>query len=98
MTRKTRYPVFIMLALLLLMVAGFDSSAFARHRRRCCGFGGFGVAFNNPCPCPAPCPVSCPAPCPVVAIPAPCPCPAPCPSPTPVTPCPSPTSSALLTP
>jgi hypothetical protein len=95
MTSRTRYPVFIALALLLMSVAGLDSSAYARHRRYrdgCCP-----VAIN-PCPtCPAPAPViscpapqpviSCPAPAPVISCPAPQPvisCPAPCPAPAPV--------------
>src|SRR5262245_44302510 len=92
MTSRTRYPVFIALALLLMSVAGFSSSAFARHRfrDRCC----FPI---NPCPsCPAP--VACPSPCPVISCPAPAPvisCPAPrpvisCPAPCPVVSCPAP--------
>ena len=68
MTSKTRYPVFIALALLLMSIAGLDSSAYARHRRfrdGCCP-----VAICPTCPAPAPV-ISCPAPQPVVSCPAP---------------------------
>src|SRR5262245_45837870 len=101
MKGRTRYPIFFVLTLLLIAFAGFDSSALAKHRHRCCGFGGYGgygvgvgySSYNNGC-CPAPQPVCCPAPQPV-CCPAPQPvcCPAPqpvcCPAPQPVC-CPAP--------
>ena len=73
MKGRTRYPIFFGLTLLLILLAGFDSDALARHRRCCCGFGGYGSnvrfggfgwragfgSFNNGC-CPAPQPVCCP--------------------------------------
>ena len=94
MTSRTRRSVFIALALMIMILAGFDSSVSARHRRRC----GFNTCGPCPVACPAPCPVACPAPCPVISCPAPAPvisCPAPCPvvscpAPAPVISCPAP--------
>jgi hypothetical protein len=89
MTSKTRYPVFIGMAMLLAMtLAGFQTRVLADHDDdRCCPRP---VVSCPTCPAPAPIiTVSCPAPRPVISCPAPCPvaCPAPCPVVCP-TPCP----------
>src|SRR5262245_12605858 len=80
MKNKTRYPIFLALAFLIIALTGFQSSALAKkHRNRynngCCN--SCQVVVQPVC-CPAPQPVCCPAPQPVC-----------CPAPQPVC-CPAP--------
>ena len=82
MTSRMKYPVFVGLALSLMMtLTGFQTSVLADDDDDdfCCPR----PVVMQPVCCPAPAPViSCPAPAPVISCPAPAPvisCPAPCP-------------------